>query len=63
MSETPTPAPAGYSFGTPMFTPSSTVTITTNGATVTVTTHNTLTRDTASVELKKHWVGTMVRRP
>jgi uncharacterized protein DUF5979 len=44
VSETlPTP-PAGYSFGTPTFSPSATVTISTAGSTVSVTTKNTLVR-------------------
>ncbi|HEY6015426.1 MAG TPA: DUF5979 domain-containing protein, partial [Gaiellaceae bacterium] len=53
VSETlPTP-PAGYSFGTPEFSPNATVTISTKGATVEVTTNNSLSRDTASLRILK----------
>ncbi len=44
----------GYSFGTPSFSPSATVTIPAgNGSSVTVTTNNTLTRDTGSLKILK----------
>jgi uncharacterized protein DUF5979/prealbumin domain-containing protein len=56
ISETlPTP-PAGYSFGTPAFSPSATVTIG-NGTTVEVTTNNSLTRDLGSLVLAKSLTG------
>jgi hypothetical protein len=49
----PTP-PTGYSFGTPSFSPSATVTIPAgNGSSVTVTTNNSLTRDTGSFKITK----------
>ncbi len=49
----PTP-PTGYSFGTPSFSPSATVTIPAgSGSSVTVTTNNTLTRDTGSLVIAK----------
>jgi len=57
ISETPPTPPTGYSFGTPTFSPSATVAITTNGATVEVTTNNTLTRDTGSLKLSKSLTG------
>ena len=47
----------GYTFGTPTFSPSATVTITVKGATVEVTTNNTLTRDTGSLKLSKALTG------
>ena len=47
------PAPTGYSFGNPTFSPSATVPITTEGATVTVTTVNTMTRDTGNLKILK----------
>ena len=50
-------APAGYSFGSPTFSPSAMVTIDQGSSAVTVTTHNTLTRDTGSLELAKHLSG------
>ncbi len=54
MSETLPAAPTGYSFGTPAFSPSDTVTIPSgNGSSVTVTTNNTLTRDTGSLKVLK----------
>ena len=47
-------APAGYSFGTPTFDPSATVTIPAgNGSSVTVTTNNTLTRDQGYLKISK----------
>ena len=56
ISETlPTP-PAGYSFGTPTFSPSATVTISTAGSTVSVTTKNTLVR-TGRLKLAKSLSG------
>ena len=57
VSETPPTAPTGYTFGTPTFSPSATVTITVKDATVEVTTNNTLTRDTGSLKLSKALTG------
>ena len=58
VSETTLPtAPTGYTFGTPTFSPSATVTITVKDATVEVTTNNTLTRDTGSLKLSKALTG------
>ena len=57
MSETPPTPPNGYTFGTPTFSPSATVTISTKDATVEVTTNNTLTRDTGNLKLSKSLTG------
>ncbi len=58
VSETLPTAPTGYSFGTPSFSPSSTVVIPAgNGSTITVTTNNTLTRDLGSLLVAKTLVG------
>ena len=50
-------APDGYTFGTPTFSPSATVTIAVKDATVEVTTNNTLTRDTGKITVVKEFVG------
>ena len=57
VSETPPTPPNGYTFGTPTFSPSATVTITTKAATVEVTTNNTLTRDLGNLKLSKSLTG------
>ncbi len=57
ISETPPTAPTGYTFGTPSFSPSATVTITNKDQTVNVQTTNTLTRDTGSLKLSKVLTG------
>jgi len=56
VSETPPTAPTGYSFGSPTFSPSATVTIT-RDATVTVTTNNTLTADPGGLIVTKTVAG------
>jgi hypothetical protein len=54
ISEPTLPTVSGYTFGTPTFSPSATVTIPAgNGSSVTVTTNNTLTRDTGSLQIVK----------
>ena len=54
VSETLPNPPAGYSFGTPAFSPSDTVVIPSgNGSSVTVMTNNTLTFDTGSLKILK----------
>lgn len=54
VSETLPNPPAGYSFGTPTFSPQATVVIPSgNGSSVTVTTNNTLTLDTGSLKILK----------
>ena len=57
ISETPPTAPTGYTFGTPTFSPSATVTIANKDQTVNVQTTNTLTRDTGSLTLSKVLTG------
>ena len=52
ISETPPSPPGGYTFGTPTFSPSNTVTIG-EGTTVTVTTNNTLTHDKGYLKITK----------
>ena len=52
----PTP-PEGYTWGTPTFSPSATVTIAVKNATVEVTTNNTLSRDTGKITVVKKFVG------
>lgn len=53
-SETVPSPPAGYTFGTPTFSPSASVTLPApDGSSVTVTTNNTLTRDTGSLQITK----------
>ncbi len=54
VSETPPTAPTGYSFGTPTFSPSATVTIPAgSGSSITVTTNNTLTHDQGYLKISK----------
>ena len=58
MSEPSLPSPPdGYTFGTPTFSPSATVTIAVKNATVEVTTNNTLSRDTGKITVVKEFVG------
>ncbi len=52
VSETPPSAPAGYTFGTPTFSPASTVTIG-EGTTVTVTTNNSLSQLLGALKIAK----------
>ena len=49
--------PTGWSFGTPTYDPSATVTIATKDQVVTVTVQNTLTRDTGSLKVAKTLTG------
>ncbi len=54
VSETPPTAPTGYSFDTPTFSPSATVTIPAgSGSSITVITNNTLTRDQGYFKINK----------
>ena len=53
VSETLPGAPTDYSFGTPTYDPSATVTIATKDQEVTVTVQNTLTRDQGFLKIKK----------
>ena len=58
MSEPNLPSPPdGYTFGTPTFSPSATVTIAVKNATVEVATNNTLSRDTGKITVVKEFVG------
>ena len=57
VSETPPTPPTGYTFGTPTFSPSATVTIATKDATVEVTTNNTLTRDLGNFKITKSTIN------
>jgi hypothetical protein len=57
VSETVPTAPTGYTFGTPTFSPSATVTIAVKDATVEVTTNNTLTRDLGTLTIVKKVVN------
>jgi uncharacterized repeat protein (TIGR01451 family) len=58
VSEPSLPSPPdGYTFGTPTFSPSATVTIAVKDATVEVTTNNTLSRDTGKITVVKDFVG------
>ena len=54
VSETLPNPPTGWSFGTPTYDPSATVTIATKDQVVTVTVQNTLTRDTGSLAVTKY---------
>ena len=57
VSETLPNPPTGWSFSTPTYDPSATVTIATKDQVVTVTVHNTLTRDTGSLKVAKTLTG------